>query len=60
MHGFEMSAHLWVRKIIKGLLISGIGVLEIVLHQIAVAQGAPDVAVFALEAEDALKVVDGL
>lgn len=29
---FKLIAHLWVRKIVKGLLICGVGVLEIILH----------------------------
>jgi hypothetical protein len=52
--------YLGVRKVVKCLLIGGIGILEIVLHKETVAKGAPYVAVLALKAEHTLKIVDSL
>lgn len=56
--GFDTD--LWVGKMVEGLLIGSVGLLEVVLHEIAVTEGAPDFAVFLPDVERALEEVDGL
>lgn len=45
---------------IEGLLIGMIGFLQVVHHEVAVAQSTPCLAIVFLNRKDALKVLDGL
>ena len=54
------GTNLWIRKMIKGLLICGVSLLEIILHEIAVSEGTPDFAILLPNIQSPLEKVDGL
>lgn len=45
---------------VQGLLISGIGLLQVVLHKVAVPESAPNFAVFLADVQSALEEFDSL
>ena len=45
---------------IEGILVGLIGGLELILHQVAVTEGTPEVAVGIVDLERATEVFDGL
>jgi hypothetical protein len=46
--------------VIEGVLVGLIGGLELILHQVAVAERAPEIAVGVVDLERATEVIDGL
>lgn len=54
------SIYLWVGQVVQRLLVRPVGLLEVLHHEVAVAQCTPHLAVVGLDAEDACKVVDCL
>lgn len=51
---------LGIREVIKRLLVGRVGLLEVVHHKIAVAEGSPDLAVVLRDVEHPLKETDRL
>lgn len=45
---------------VQGLLISGIGLLQVVLHKVAVPESAPNFAVFLADVQSSLEEFDSL
>ena len=56
----EHETYLGVWEEIECLLVRGIGLLQVVLHEVAVAQCAPYFAILFLESQHTLKVFDCL
>lgn len=52
--------YLWRREEVERLLVGGIGLLELVLHEVTAAERGPYFAVLGLDLERALEVLDGL
>ena len=50
----SFSACLWIREVVQGLLICGVGFLQIVHHQVAVTEVAPCFAIVWLSVQDLL------
>ena len=56
----ELRILLGVWEEVERLLVGRVGLLQVVLHEVAVAEGTPYLAVVLLEGEDTLEVLDGL
>ena len=59
-YGIAGSTDLWRGEEVERLLVGRVGLLELVLHEVAAAERGPYLAVLGLDAERALEVVDGL
>lgn len=53
-------AHLGIAQVIQSLLVGGIGLLQIIHHQVTMAQTTPGLAAGRVQFQDILKVLDGL
>lgn len=56
----EGRTYLGVRKMVECLLIGGVGLLEVVHHEVAVAECAPDLSVVLGDVEHTLEELDRL
>jgi hypothetical protein len=56
----ELGILLGVGQEVESLLVGGVGLLQVVLHEVAMAEGTPYLAVVLLKGEHALEVFDGL
>lgn len=48
-----------VRQVVQGLLVGRVGLLQIVHHEVTMAQAAPDLSIRGLDDEDVPEVLDG-
>lgn len=56
----ELGVFLGAGEVIEGALVGLVGGLELILHQVAVAERAPEIAVGIVDLEGATEVIDGL
>jgi len=52
--------HLGIAQVIQSLLVGSISLLQIIHHQVTVAQATPGLAAGGIQFQDILKVLDGL
>lgn len=52
--------HLGVAQVVQSLLVGGVGLLQVIHHQVTVTQTAPGLAAGGVQLQDILEVFDGL